>query len=168
MSKAEALDEKAAGTLGRVLLVDDQPELRRLFRRSLNKAGYTVVEACNGRVAVELAQQLTFDVVISDVHMPDMSGMELLQTLGELDKDLPVVLTSGSPGPQTPLEVGEHGAYAYLVKPVPFDVMRETARSAIELRRMRTARRELFEPYASVERLRVPRPERDDDEPSSA
>ena len=159
-----ALDEKAAaGALGRVLLVDDQPELRRLFRRSLHKAGYVVVEAWNGRVAVELAQQLMFDVVISDVHMPDMSGIELLQALRVLDADLPVVLTSGSPGPHTPLEVGEYGAYAYLVKPVPFEIMRDTARRAVELRRARAAAKELFEPYASVERLRVPRPDDEDE-----
>lgn len=159
-----ALDEKAAaGALGRVLLVDDQPELRRLFRRSLHKAGYAVVEAWNGRVAVELAQQLMFDVVISDVHMPDMSGIELLQALRILDADLPVVLTSGSPGPHTPLEVGEYGAYAYLVKPVPFEIMRDTACRAVELRRARAAAKELFEPYASVERLRVPRPDDEDE-----
>lgn len=153
-----ALDQQSAGTQGRVLLVDDQPELRRLFRRSLHKAGFVVVEAWNGRVAVELAQQLVFDVVISDVHMPDMSGVELLQALHQLDPDLPVVLTSGSPGPYVPLEADEYGAYAYLVKPVPFEVMRETAERAVELRRARAATKELFEPYASVERLRVPRP----------
>jgi two-component system, chemotaxis family, chemotaxis protein CheY len=165
MAKSLALED-AAGAQGRVLLVDDQPELRRLFRRSLHKAGYTVVEAYNGRVAVELAQQLLFDVVISDVHMPDMSGIELLQTLRHLDEDLPVILTSGSPGPDTPLEVGEYGAFAYLVKPVPFDLMHETASRAVEVRRSRAAAKELFEPFASVERLRVPTPS--DDEPSSA
>jgi|EndMetStandDraft_2_1072991.scaffolds.fasta_scaffold261844_1 DNA-binding NtrC family response regulator len=164
MTKGLALDD-ATDTQGRVLLVDDQPELRRLFRRSLNRAGYTVVEAWNGRVAVELAQQVTFDVVISDVHMPDMSGIELLQTLKALDQDLPVVLTSGSPGPHTPLEVGEYGAFAYLVKPVPFEVMRETASQAVELRRARAAAREPFEPYQSVERLRVPP---DDEDPSGS
>lgn len=160
-----ALDQETAGTLGRVLLVDDQPELRRLFRRSLHKAGFVVVEAWNGRVAVELAQQLVFDVVISDVHMPDMSGVELLQALRQLDADLPVVLTSGSPGPHTPLEADEHEAFAYLVKPVSFELMRETAGRAIELRRARAAAKELFEPYASVERLRVPRPADEDEDP---
>jgi two-component system chemotaxis response regulator CheY len=165
MAKSLAAED-AVGAQGRVLLVDDQPELRRLFRRSLQKAGYTVVEAYNGRTAAELAQQLLFDVVISDVHMPDMSGIELLQTIKRLDEDLPVVLTSGSPGPGTPLEVGEYGAFAYLVKPVPFELMRETASRAVELRRSRAAAKELFEPFASVERLRVPHP--DDDEKSSA
>lgn len=167
MSKAQALDENAASALGRVLLVDDQPELRRLFKRSLNRAGFTVVEACNGRVAVELAQRLAFDVVISDVHMPDVSGTDLLEALAELDGDLPVVLTSGSPGPRDPLDSGERRPFAYLVKPVSFEVMLETAHRAVELRRSTSALRERFEPFASVERLRVPPPEDLPEEPPS-
>jgi two-component system, NtrC family, response regulator PilR len=167
MSKAQALDEKAASALGRVLLVDDQPELRRLFRRSLNRAGFTVVEACNGRIAVELAQRLAFDVVISDVHMPDVSGTELLAALAELDAELPVVLTSGSPGPHDPLAAAELRPFAYLVKPVSFDVMLDTARRAVELRRASCSSRERFEPFASVERLRVPLPDDLPDEPRS-
>ncbi len=159
----EAFGDEAAGSAGRVLLVDDQPELRRLFRRSLNRAGYVVVEAWNGRVAVQLAQQVHFDVVISDVGMPDMSGLELLATLHEQDPDLPVVLTSGSPDGATALGSDAIGAFAYLVKPVAFEIMRDAARRAVDLRRARAAAREPFEPYASVERLRVPRPKDDED-----
>src|SRR4051794_19146152 len=107
--------QQSDDTPGRVLLVDDQPELRRLFRRSLSRVGYAVVEAWNGRVAVELSQLQHFDVVISDVPMPDMSGIELLEALREIDPDLPVVLTSGSPNPVTPLQASELGAFAYLV-----------------------------------------------------
>jgi DNA-binding NtrC family response regulator len=150
---SQASEEITFGSPGRVLLVDDQPELRRLFRRSLNKAGFVVVEAWNGRVAIELTQQVIFDVVISDVHMPDMSGIELLQALREQDPELPVVLTSGSPGPAVPLEIQELGAYAYLVKPVPFETMRDTARGAVAVRRARAAARD----YTSGTRLRVPR-----------
>lgn len=157
-------DDAAIGPAGRVLLVDDQPELRRLIRRGLHKAGYAVVEAWNGRVAVELAQQVLFDVVISDVRMPDVTGIELLATLQELDPDLPVVLTSGSPDPLTSLESSHLGAFAYLVKPVPFETLRETARRAVELRRARAVAKEPYEPHASVERLRVPRqPPKDGD-----
>jgi DNA-binding NtrC family response regulator len=159
---ARSLEEdsakQAAATPGRVLLVDDQPELRRLFRRSLSKAGFEVVEAWDGRVAIELLQQSSFDVVISDVRMPDMSGIELLKSLYEIDPELPVVLTSGSPDSDTESDASEFGAFAYLVKPVAFDTMRDTAERAVLLRRARKEARELFEPYASVERLRVPRP----------
>jgi DNA-binding NtrC family response regulator len=153
---AEATQPTQAGAPGRVLLVDDQPELRRLFRRSLSRVGYVVVEAWNGRVAVELTRQQEFDVVISDVHMPDMSGIELLEALHEHDPDLPVVLTSGSPNSVTPLEASELGAFAYLVKPVSFEIMHTTAGRAVDMHRARKAAKELFEPLASLKRLRVP------------
>lgn len=150
--------DEAADSAGRVLLVDDQPELRRLVRRALIRAGYVVVEAWNGRVAVELAQQLSFDVVISDVRMPDMSGFDLLDALQELDPELPVVLTSGSLGSRDP-SPDESAAFAFLVKPVPLETMCGTAARAVELRRARNAAREHTEPSTSVERLRVPRPD---------
>jgi CheY-like chemotaxis protein len=158
-------DHDALTAAGRVLIVDDQPELRRLVRRGLVKAGYVVVEAWNGRIAVELAQQLRFDVVISDVCMPDMSGIELLEALRELDPDLPVVLTSGSPAALDVAEPPELAAFAFLVKPVPVQTMCATATRAVQVRRARHAARESYEPYASVERLRVPRPDdRSDDD----
>jgi DNA-binding NtrC family response regulator len=142
---------------GRILLVDDQPELRRLFRRNLSKIGHDVVEAWNGRAAIELARQGGFDMVISDVRMPDLSGIELLKALYELDPDLPVVLVSGSNDPQTANEAVDYGAFAYLMKPVPFESMRENAARAITLRRLRAEARLQFEPCDSVERIRVPR-----------
>src|SRR5688572_20471321 len=121
--KHEARTDLAHGAPGRVLLVDDQPELRRLFKRNLSKAGHEVVEAWNGRAAIEFARQCSFDVVISDVRMPEMSGLDLLKALYEHDADLPVVLCSGSPDPQTATEAFDYGAFAYLVKPVAFDTM---------------------------------------------
>lgn len=143
--------EQALGSAGRILLVDDQPELRRLVRRGLMRSGYVVVEAWNGHVAVELAQQLRFDVVISDVCMPDLSGVELLEALRELDPDLPVVLTSGAPEALRSLD-----AFACLEKPVSFEAIRDTAASAIELRRARSQGRDGSDPRESSERLRIP------------
>lgn len=128
-----------------------------MFRRTLCRAGHDVVEAWNGRYAVELAHSSNFDVVISDVRMPDLSGIELLKALYELDPDLPVVLVSGSPDIATAQEAVEYGAFAYLMKPVPFEAMHETATRAITLRRLRAEAKARFEPYASAPRLRVPR-----------
>jgi DNA-binding NtrC family response regulator len=160
----EATEQSEANTPGRILLVDDQPELRRLFRRSLSRVGYSVVEASSGRVAVELLAEQEFDVVISDVHMPDMSGIELLEALHDHDPDLPVVLTSGSPNEVIPLETAELGAFAYLVKPVSFEMMHETASRAVDMRRARAAAKALYEPLMSMKRLRVPRPDDDNDD----
>lgn len=162
---AQVAQHAGPASSSRVLLVDDQPEVRRVVRRSLVKAGYEVVEAWNGRVAVELARESSFDLVISDVRMPDMSGLELLNALHQHDPDLPVVLTSGWPGPSGTLDADALGAFAYLQKPVPFEVMREAARSAVEQRRALLASREQFEPFVSLERLRVARSDDSDEQP---
>lgn len=154
------ISESEIATAGRVLLVDDQPEVRRVVRRNLAKAGYAVVEAWNGRIAIDLARASNFDLVISDVRMPDMDGLDLLTALHEYDPDLPVVLTSGSPGPPSVVQTRMMGAFAFLEKPVPFDTMRETARRAVEQRRG-TVESEPFEPFASLERLRVAPPDDD-------
>ncbi len=89
---------------GRVLLVDDQQDLRRLFERALVKAGHEVVGVDNGRKAIELAGQSRFDVVISDVRMPDLGGVELLERLHAEDPELPVLLVSGSPDLDTAMK----------------------------------------------------------------
>jgi CheY-like chemotaxis protein len=153
-----AFPSAAPGSPGRVLLVDDQDELRQLFRRTLLKDGHEVVTASNGRTAVELARQSRFDVVISDVRMPDMGGVELLQTLHEQDPNLPVLLVSGSPDLDTAMKAVQFGAIEYLVKPVAFDKLRDSAARAIEIRRKRAEAEHVLEQYRSGERIRVKTP----------
>lgn len=139
---------------GRVLLVDDQPELRRLFQRTLVKAGHLVAMAENGRAAIELVSQRGFDVVISDVRMPDMNGVELLRALHAQEPDLPVLLVSGSPDLETAMKAVEYGAFEYLTKPVSFEKLRASTEKAIELRRQRAEAKQVLEQYRSGTRVR--------------
>ena len=116
---------------GRVLLVDDEPELRRLLRRSLVRVGFEVVEASHGRAALELARQTSFDVVISDVRMPCMGGLELLERLQLEEPALPVVLMSGStelPNRQSAVDLG---AFDYLPKPITLAEIETVALAAV-------------------------------------
>lgn len=154
--RSNKAEDRAATRPGKVLLVDDQPELRRLFRRTLTREGLDVVEAWNGRSAIELARRETFDAVISDLQMPDMNGMELLEGLMLLDPDLPVILVSGAFDPALERRAAQLGAFEYLVKPIACERVNEAARSAVAVRRARAEARTEFEPYASVERLRIP------------
>jgi DNA-binding NtrC family response regulator len=114
-----------------VLLVDDEPELRRLLHRTLSRAGFEVVDAENGRVALEAARLTRFDAVISDVRMPCMGGMELLERLQLEAPGLPVVLISGS------LELTDRegaialGAFDFLPKPIQLTEVNEVALRAV-------------------------------------
>lgn len=120
--------------LGRVLLVDDEPELRRLLRRFLARAGYEVVEAVNGSAGLLLARRERFDVVITDVRMPLMSGLELLEYLVVEEPGLPVVLISGSTELQNRRSAIAMGAFDFLAKPISLAHLQSVASSAVAQR----------------------------------
>jgi CheY-like chemotaxis protein len=123
--------------IGRILLVDDNAELRRGLRRMLERAGHAVTTASSGREAAELVGSRHFDVVLSDVRMPDMDGIELLRVVHEQDADLPVVLVSGEPDLDSALKAVEYGALEYLSKPIETQKLRASIERALVLRRRR-------------------------------
>ncbi|RYZ09428.1 MAG: response regulator [Myxococcales bacterium] len=153
-SAAEPESDETLVEPGRVLLVDDQEELRRLYRRTLAKDGHDIALASNGREAIEQAREERFDVVITDVRMPDMGGLELLQSLRAADPDLPVVLVSGSPDLESAMKAVELGALEFLVKPVQFEKLRQAARRGIGIRRQRARTEEVLQQHRSGERRR--------------
>src|SRR3954463_3764249 len=103
---------------GVVLLVDDEPQLTRALARHLVAAGYEVETANDGTEAVARLKERFFDVVISDISMPGMNGLELLRAIREKDLDVPVIVMTGAPAVQSAIEAIEHGALRYLIKPV--------------------------------------------------
>lgn len=124
----------ATPPLGRVLLVDDEPELRRLLRRTLVRAGFEVVEAVDGRAALEAVRLAYFDVVISDIRMPRMGGLELMERLQLEEPDLPVVLMSGSTELSNRQSALDVGAFDYLAKPSELNKIQSTTLSALAFR----------------------------------
>jgi CheY-like chemotaxis protein len=145
--------EAAAGSVGRILVVDDMDDVRRGLRRMLSLAGHVVEEAADGGRAVELLGREHFDLVVTDVHMPDMGGVELLRRIHQLDPDLPVLLLSGAPDIDSAMRAVEYGALEYLEKPVSLQKLRTSAARAVELRRQRLAARAAS--HVSGERPRV-------------
>jgi CheY-like chemotaxis protein/tRNA A-37 threonylcarbamoyl transferase component Bud32 len=145
--------EAESGT-GRVLVVDDEDLYRRALVRQIRARGHTVTEACDGATAVELAAREEFDLVVSDIHMPDMDGVELLRRLHESDADLPVVLISGIPDLDAAIRAIGFGAFDYLTKPVDDQKLSTSiARALHEHRKRLDTKRELKE-YRSGERGR--------------
>jgi CheY-like chemotaxis protein len=116
---------------GCILLVDDEPSLRRVMSRSLVRAGFDVTQAPNGAVALELARAQEFDVVISDVRMPKMGGLELLDRLQRELPDLPVVLVSASNELESRRQALSLGAFDFLRKPLELRKLHEAALRAV-------------------------------------
>jgi EAL domain-containing protein (putative c-di-GMP-specific phosphodiesterase class I)/CheY-like chemotaxis protein len=120
----------------RVLFVDDDPELRRSMGRELRAAGYYVDIAASGAEAVEYVDQNGYDVVLSDIGMPEMDGIQLLREVRNHDLQVPVVLLTGVPRVQTAIQALEYGAFHYLTKPAPSEELTKILDKAARLRRM--------------------------------
>jgi EAL domain-containing protein (putative c-di-GMP-specific phosphodiesterase class I) len=126
--------EPATG--GRVLIADDETALARGYARWLRAAGYDVTVAEDGQRAAELAAAQPFDVIVSDIAMPRMNGLELLRTVRQRDPVMPFVLMTARPDLDTAVPAVELGALRYLIKPVDHDVLEKLIAQAIRLQRL--------------------------------
>lgn len=134
----------------RVLLVDDDDAVRLALSRVLRRLKMSVTTASSGNAALELIGAERFDVVLSDVMMPGMSGIELLREIRGRDLELPVILMTGTPLLQTAMEAVEHGAYKYLTKPIPATVLTENVQRAAQLGQLAVVKRQAMELLGST------------------
>jgi EAL domain-containing protein (putative c-di-GMP-specific phosphodiesterase class I) len=125
---------------GKVLLVDDEPTVLRSLSRHLGAAGYEVHTCSEGPVAVRRLRMEGFDVVVSDIAMPDTNGIELLRAVRQHDPHLPVVLVTGTPVVESAIEAVQHGAFGYLLKPVNTQELLSTIARAVQLNRLARAK----------------------------
>ena len=115
----------------RVLVVDDDKDVARITSRLLNReADIDVTVTTAPAVAIKQARLESYDVVVSDVMMPGMSGMDLIKTLRVFDLDIPVILVTGAPSLEVAQEAVELGAFRYLAKPVDHDELILVVRQA--------------------------------------
>src|SRR5579871_2242115 len=111
------MEPMTAETQWRVLLVDDEPALARVFARALVAAGFTVDVAGDGVDGLNQLLAGSYDVLVSDVCMPRMSGLRLLDAIRKARPDIPVVLMTARLDPQTYERARELGTVRYLLKP---------------------------------------------------
>jgi EAL domain-containing protein (putative c-di-GMP-specific phosphodiesterase class I) len=119
-----------------VLVVDDDPAVSRALRRVLEAAGYEVTVESNGNAAIQTIMQRSFDVVLSDIQMPGMTGVELLGVVRAYDLDVPVILMTGEPTIETAIEAVALGAMQYLPKPTTKDILLRAVERASRMRRV--------------------------------
>jgi len=139
-------DDVVTGTAGvkrgRILIVDDEESLRRVIGRMLTADGYDVAMAADGEAAAQALVDGSFDVVLSDIDMPRMTGVQLLETVRQRDQDVPVVLMTGNPDLRTALQAVAHGALQYLIKPINSQELKALMERAVRLNKMAKLKRD--------------------------
>ena len=117
-----------------ILLADDEPGFRDLFRFIFEPLGFEVVAVEDGRQALEMIQQRSFDLVVLDVHMPRMGGPEAFQRLREVRPDQKIIVVSSSSDPTCSFETEAVRAEASdcLYNPMEFDELVAAIRRALE------------------------------------
>ena len=107
----------------------------------LTKHGFSAETHDNAKDALRRASEADFDVIVTDISMPDMDGIQLLRRIREHDLDVPVILFTGAPTVESATEAVNYGALQYLLKPVPTKEFLKTIRRAVQLRRLADAKR---------------------------
>lgn len=113
-----------------ILVVDDEISICEVISQYLRKSGYLVSTAPSGEEAVELLRQHSVNLVISDIKMPGMTGVDLLKHIKEVHTSLPVLMTTGFPTLDTAIEALKLGAFDYMTKPFHLEEIGEKVRRA--------------------------------------
>jgi CheY-like chemotaxis protein len=108
-------------TLGKILVVDDEPEVRDVFLEFLSDRGYDIIPAGSGREALVAFQTYKPDLVLLDVQMPDMDGVETLRRILTLDPSVPVIVVTADADPRITSTLLALGAADYILKPFDLD-----------------------------------------------
>ncbi len=119
-----------------VLVVDDDVTVLRAVGRALRSKGYFVVTAQDGEEATRQIVDHVFDVILSDISMPGIDGIQLLRQVREHDLNVPVILITGEPAVRTAVQALEYGAFHYLTKPVANEALEAVLEKAVRVHRM--------------------------------
>ncbi len=121
----------------RILVVDDERSMRELLAIVLRREGYEVLLAENGRSALDALDREPVDLLISDIKMPDMSGVDVLRAAKKVDQDILGIMITAFASTETAVEAMRLGACDYLSKPFDIDLLKMKVREKIENRQLR-------------------------------
>lgn len=132
----------------KILIIDDEKAIRNALKDILTYEKFEVDEAADGMEGVKLSEANSYDLVLCDIKMPKMDGLEVLTKLQEIRPDLPVVMISGHGTIETAVDALKKGAYDYIAKPPDLNRLLVTVRNALErnslVQETKTLRRKVF------------------------
>ena len=126
---------------GLVLVVDDEPDVRKVVRMTLEKSGYDVLEAEDGEKAIEEVKKdensMLLNLIITDIRMPNMNGIDVINYYRKEWPSVPLIVLTGFPDMDMATTLLKHGIIDYLVKPVEAEKLRAAVSQAMEQREVR-------------------------------
>lgn len=139
--------------MNKVLIVDDEQNIRLVLAAMLKKEGYDVVSATDGREALQVLKAGKIDVVVTDLKMPNLDGMGLLNCITEQYPEVPVIIITAHGTVATAVEALKKGALDYITKPFELDDLKNVISKAIKTRNLNE--NELFLPPEEIERTGI-------------
>ncbi len=127
-----------------LLIVDDEPAIRRFLRTSLTAQGYRVAEADGGKATLEALRRSPADVLVLDLGLPDLDGFEVIRRLREAGSAIPIIVLSSRTDEQGKVRALDLGADDYVTKPFGVDELLARIRAALRHRLMQQGERPLF------------------------
>ncbi|GJL65283.1 MAG: hypothetical protein NPIRA05_02540 [Nitrospirales bacterium] len=126
---------------GLVLVVDDEPDVRKVVRMTLEKSGYNVLEAEDGEKAIAEVKKdensMLLSLIITDIRMPNMNGIDVINYYRKEWPSVPLIVLTGFPDMDMATTMLKHGIVDYLVKPVEAEKLRASVSKAMEQREVR-------------------------------
>ncbi|RME01084.1 MAG: response regulator [Calditrichaeota bacterium] len=119
-----------------VLIVDDEEDILQLMAEAVSRWGYNPIIARNGEDAFEKVQNLPVDLILTDVRMPKVDGITLLQKVKDVNPNTSVIVFTGYPAIQSAVDALKSGAYDYLVKPVDLAELKSKINRALREKRL--------------------------------
>lgn len=127
----------------KILVVDDEKSIRKTFEAFLTKEEFEVTSAENVELALKIIDETDLDLIITDIIMPKITGMELLKIIKDKKPDIPIIIMTGEPTVETAVQAVKNGAHDYMTKPVNKDILIKTVRNALEYKRLLDNKRQL-------------------------
>ena len=135
--------------MAKILVIDDERAIRNTLKEILEMESHEVETAENGRIALDKAKQQQYDIIFSDIKMPEMDGMELLTALREAEIDCPVVMISGHGTIETAVECIKKGAFDFIIKPIDLNRLLITTKNALEKKTLQRSAKVLTKKVSS-------------------
>ena len=131
--------------MAKILLVDDEESIRITIGEFIRESGHEVHTAENVEIAFELINAENFDVIVTDIIMPKITGIELLRKIHETSPDIPIIMMTGEPEVRSASEAVRAGAFDYLSKPISSEAITKVIRNATERKRLNDEKERLEE-----------------------